>query len=152
MVKVERLPGQTSGIGFVVPTRFSEPYTGWIADFVNSQGYGDSSKDVATFLLWEWFQKKRESLAILGINFGDAQKEGYAPVRFKRNKPPVLCNLHQEQPLPIELYGKGAYLVDRLVERRLCGTSRDEVVRRCVEAQILENFVSYSKIVDFRKR
>src|SRR3989344_4502672 len=114
MVKVERLPGQVSGIGFIVPVRFREPYVGWIADLVNSQMFGHSSTAVAERMLCDWFLERRDGLAKLGIVLEDAEVKGYCPIKFRNVREPKFCNVHQKQPLRIQVYGQPAYRVDEL--------------------------------------
>jgi hypothetical protein len=150
MVKVERLPGQISGIGFVVPVRFQEPYVGWIADLVNSQMFGHSSTDVAERLLCDWFLQRRDNLSKWGITLADAKKRGYCPVKFRGVKEPKFCNVHQRQPLRIKVYGQPAYRVDELARLGMYGTTREEVVRRGVESQILDNLSHYSAVTEMR--
>lgn len=146
MGKIERLPGQTSGRGFVVSVTFRDPYLTWIADLVDSQMFGASSRGVAERMLCDWFLERKPNLELLGITFDQAEEKGYLPVKFRNVRKSRYCNVHQKQPLRIQVYGPPAYRVDELVRLGLFGTTRAEVVRRGIESQIFDRLDYFSKI------
>jgi len=150
MPEIERLPGQTEGIGFVVPVMFFQPYTGWIADLVDSKRYGLSSSIVAENLLLDWLKEGPSNLSQLGIKGIDAKRLGYMPTKFGDVKEPTSCEVHECQPLKIRVYGMSAYRIDELVTLGLFGNTREKVAKRGVEDLILEKVRQDYSIVNFR--
>ncbi len=150
MSKVERLPGQSSGIGFVVPVRFLEPYAGWIEDLVDSHAFGATSAKVVEQLVSTWVFTGPLNSPQFGLTRRDAERRGYIPCEFRKIIDPKKFGVHQKMPFLVEFSGMTAYRVDMLSQMRVIGNSREEVARRSAEFKILEYLSEYHEVVQFR--
>ena len=130
--------------------RFRELYVDWIRDLVNSQMFGNSSTAVAEGMLSSWFLQGKPNLEHLGINFDDAKSKRYIPCEFEEISESRYCNVHQEQPLEIQVCGQLAYCIDELASLGVYGNSRTEVVKRGVEDYIMDNLDRLSIVAGIR--
>jgi hypothetical protein len=151
MTDIERLPGQTEGIGFEFQVIFYQPYTGWIEDLVNSQMFGYSSSNVAQGLLYTWLREGPSNLSQFGINSTDAKRLGFVPCKFESVSSHGYHKVHEEQPLNIQVCGMGAYRLDKLVTLEFLGNTREKVAKTGIENQILDTIRRSSNILDFRQ-
>ena len=146
MARVERLPKQLEGRGFVVPVRFRRPYSFWIDRLVDEELFGYSNAEVTQRLFFRWIEDRLKAFAAFGIKEDDALTCGYSPVKFDHleDDNQTIEIIHQRQPWKVELYGHPAYLVDRLTRVGLFGKTRVDVVKHGVEARLFDNFDHYS--------
>ena len=150
MAKIERLEGQIKGRGFIVPVSFERVYYNWINTIADDQCVmGASSLSVVRNLIWRWIENHNKVLEDgLGITQRGKDAKRYSPVTFKNDKTPDEDLYgHQRQPLQLPVWGKQAYFIDAVLEKKILGNTRSEVARRMVESQLFDRFDDYSKFI-----